>query len=310
LAIRLGHREASESALATALDADADAQRRIESLRAFASVVEAADAEPLLRLIRSDASEAVRAEAVGVLARVDDRRIAEPLIDLHKSESSDALKSQIRDALLGRRSSALQWLLAVDRDEVPAEQTPLEQIRRVSLLGDATLDKLVLKHWGKLDGATREEKLAEVRRLNNDLRAGVGDPESGRSVFGKRCAICHQLFGEGKKVGPDLTTANRGDRQALLVSLVDPSSVIRKEYVSLIVLTADGRLLTGIPVERSDSGITLVDSQGQATIIARGEIDSVRESRVSQMPDDLYRTLSPQELRDLFAWLQSGGPAK
>lgn len=68
----------------------------------------------------------------------------------------------------------------------------------------------VTKHWGKLQGSTREEKLAEVRRLNNDLRAGQGDTLVGRAVFKKHCAVCHQLFGQGKKIGPDLTHRRTG----------------------------------------------------------------------------------------------------
>ena len=46
-------------------------------------------------------------------------------------------------------------------------------------------------------------------------------------------------------VGPDLTHANRADRNYLLVSIVDPSSVIRREYVSYRLETKDGRVLTG-----------------------------------------------------------------
>jgi putative heme-binding domain-containing protein len=265
--------------------------------------------EPLLGLIRSNAAEPISAAALKTHSPIDDPRLAEPLIDAHQTTKSESLKSQIRDVLLGRSSSALAWLRATDRDQIAAKETPIEQIRRVSLFGDSELDRLVLKHWGKLEGATREEKLAEVRRLNNDLRAGSGDATLGRSVFSKRCAVCHQLFGEGKKVGPDLTTANRRDRNALLVSLVDPSSVIRKEYASLVVVTSGGRVLTGIPLNRSDAGVTLVDSKGEATTVAHSDIEAVSESTVSQMPDDLYRTLTPQELRDLFAWLQSDGTA-
>ena len=185
--------------------------------------------------------------------------------------------------------------------------TSLEQIRRVALFGDAGLDVLVAKHWGRLQGSNREERLAEVRRLNNDLRAGAGHAGSGKDLFRRHCAACHQLFGEGNRVGPDLTTANRQDRDFLLISLVDPSSVIRREYVSVVVQTQSGRVLTGLPIQRSESQLVLADAKGERQEISTAEIEDLQESPVSLMPEDLYRQLNPQQLRDLFAYLQSGG---
>jgi putative heme-binding domain-containing protein len=116
------------------------------------------------------------------------------------------------------------------------------------------------------------------------------------------------LHGAGTKLGPDLTTANRADRDFLLSSLVDPSGVIRKEYVSVVVRTADGRVLTGLPVAREGGGLTLADAKNERTTLAAADIEELRESAVSLMPDDLYRQLSPAELRDLFAFLQAAQP--
>jgi putative heme-binding domain-containing protein len=232
------------------------------------------------------------------------------LLTAYRTAPSENLKSQIRDALFSRPSSARLLLKAVDRGEVPASEVPLDQVRRVVLFEDAGLDALVARHWGRLQAAPRGEVLAEVRRLNNDLRAGDGDPASGKQLFKKHCANCHQLFGEGTKIGPDLTTANRQDREFLLVSLVDPNTTIRAEYVSVVIQTTDGRVVTGLPVARDDSGMTLVDARNNRVTIAASEIDELRESPVSLMPENLYRQFSPQELRDLFAWLQSADPGR
>jgi putative heme-binding domain-containing protein len=140
--------------------------------------------------------------------------------------------------------------------------------------------------------------------LNNDLRAGAGDAGRGKAVFGKLCASCHRLFGEGHEVGPDLTHANRKDRDWLLVSLVDPSAVIRKEYLSYVVVTRGGRTLTGLLAEQTPGHVTLVAANNERTTVARDQVELIEESRVSLMPDDLLKGLKPQELRDLFAYLQ------
>ena len=214
------------------------------------------------------------------------------------------MKSHIRDVMFGRRSFAKAWLMAVEDGRIVPASVPVEQVKRISLLEDPELDELVIKHWGQF-GKTREEKLAEVRRLNNDLRASSGRVESGQTVFKKHCATCHQMFGEGTKLGPDLTSANRKDRDFMLISLVDPSSVIRKEFASYIVQTKDGRVMTGLPVTRDDATVTLVNARNEKTTIGMNEIDDLRVSTISLMPDDLYKQLKPQDLRDLFSYLES-----
>ena len=68
--------------------------------------------------------------------------------------------------------------------------------------------------------------------------------------------------------------------------------------------TIDGRVLTGIFVAQNASTVSLADVKGNVTTIERNEIDEILESTVSLMPVDLYRQLKPQELRDLFRFLQ------
>jgi putative heme-binding domain-containing protein len=164
-----------------------------------------------------------------------------------------------------------------------------------------------------LQAGTAEEKLAEVRRLQNDLRPGGGDFRAGRKRFAEICAGCHRLFGEGDAVGPDLTSANRFDLDGLLVSIVDPSAHVRKEFLSLQVRTRDGRILVGLPAGDAPGAITLINANRERVRIGRAEVASLSEWPVSLMPEDLLRKLKPKELRDLFAYLTlreppEGGP--
>lgn len=305
LGIALRHPEPLSSARRHAFSQEIEANRRVELLERLGSAIDSDSLTSALELVESNQPVSIRSAALRLIARFDDADVTERLMVLHQSSLSDTLKAQIRSVLLARPSSALAWLKRIDAGRIPVSSTSFEEVRGVAVHGNAQLDALVAKHWGRLQSATREEKLAEIRRLNNDLRASRGDALAGQALFKKHCAACHQLFGEGARIGPDLTTANRQDRDFLLVSLVDPGSVIRKEFVSVVVQTSNGRVLTGLPIVRTDASITLVDSKGERQSIAVAEIEEVHESPLSLMPENLYLQLRPQELRDLFAYLQS-----
>jgi putative heme-binding domain-containing protein len=222
---------------------------------------------------------------------------------------NDRLRSRTRDLLLSRKSSALAFLEEIDQGKHPAAEVPVEQLRQISLHQDKQLDELVRKHWGNIASGTPEEKLAEMRRLNNDLRAGSADPLRGREVFKNICAVCHRLFDEGGQIGPDLTHANRKDQSYLLASIVDPSAVVRKEFLNYNVETTDGRFLSGLIGEQSPNSVTILMANNERATISRDKIKSLQESAISLMPENLLKGLKPQELRDLFGYLQSEKPS-
>ena len=64
-------------------------------------------------------------------------------------------------------------------------------------------------------------------------------------------------------------------------------------------------MLTGLIVEQTPEAITLRDAKGERTQVARSEIEELKESDVSLMPESLYKEFTPQQLRDLFSFLQS-----
>lgn len=304
LAITLGDRDVVDYTLREALNSRREASQRISLLSHLTEAADPSFVTNMLSLAESQEPEAVRIAALRFLGRFEDPRVAKLLIQLNQSSNSDALKTASRDILFGRKTFALAWLAAVDRGEIPPALTPLDQIQRLAIFGDSGIDAMVQKHWGRL-GTSRGEKLAEVRRLSNDLRAASGDVHMGKAIFKKNCATCHQLFGEGTKIGPDLTTANRKDRDFMLLSLVDPSIVIRKEFASFTVHTTDGRVLTGLALANDNNGVTLVNAKNERTTIPANQIEELQESNISLMPDDLYRQLKPDELRHLFAYLES-----
>ncbi len=305
--IRLGHRPAQDHAVKQALDPGTPSEVRLDLLRTLGEVATPECVEPLLKLLGAGETEAVRLATMTALQRFNDPRISDALLRVY-GKMNVRLRSRARALLFSRKEWALAFLDGVDRGMYPDAEVAVEELRPLSLIKDKKLEERVRKHWGNVRPGTPEEKLAEVRRLTNDLRAGTGDARAGRELYRKHCAVCHRLFGEGETLGPDLTHANRKDRDFLLVSLVDPGALVRKEYVSYVVQTTDGRVLTGLMAAQTPGSITLLAAKNERTTLAREKIESIQESPASLMPEDLLKPLKPQELRDLFRYLQSEQP--
>src|SRR5688572_14446744 len=110
------------------------------------------------------------------------------------SRTTEPVRRRAAEMLITRPSSAAALLRAIDAGQFPAALLTVEQVRPIAQFKDEALDALVKKHWGSVRGPTPEEKLADVRRLNNDLRAASGDVAAGRVLFQKNCGICHKLY--------------------------------------------------------------------------------------------------------------------
>lgn len=307
LAARLGDKAALDRALKQAIDPASSVAVRQSMIEVLAELAVPTTRQPLLELATGDPLEPVSLAALKSLAAFEDTEISMALLTAYPQKSSH-WRELARDVLLGRVSSARLLLARVDVGKIPSQEVSLEQVRRIALLRDEELNRLARKHWGTMQAATPEEKLAEVRRLNNDLRAAPGNAARGHEVYAKQCASCHRLFGEGHAVGPDLTHANRADRDFLLTSLVDPGGVVRKEYQSFLIALRDGRVLSGLIAEQTPESLTLLEANSQRTRVARDEIESMKEASTSLMPEGLYRQLDPDQLRDLFRYLQTPEP--
>jgi len=75
--------------------------------------------------------------------------------------------------------------------------------------------------------------------------------------------------------------------------------------VAWSIQTTDGQVKNGMVTEQTPTMVTLIDSQAQKSTLSRQKIERMEESPVSIMPENLLKSMSPQNLRDLFAYLQS-----
>jgi putative heme-binding domain-containing protein len=303
LALRADTDGAYTALKAAAFQLDQEPERHVQ-LSALLREFGRPDLAPaLITLLDVKHPNGVTLAALDVLAAYDDPSVTTALTKAYPAAAKE-VRHRIRDILFSRAATAVAFLQTIDPGEAEGHDIPIDQLRRLSVHKNEGIDTLVRQRWGNIGPGSTEEKLATMRRFNNDLRAAAGNPGAGHLLYEKNCGVCHQLFGHGNKIGPDLTTANRSDRAALLANIVDPNAVIRHEFMNYVVVTTSGRLLTGVMAEQDGASVTIVDANNQRTKIPRNEVEELHESEVSLMPERLLENLSPEELRDLFAYLQ------
>jgi putative heme-binding domain-containing protein len=303
LALRLGSPEAHARALQMVADSGVSEADRLMLLETLSQLGRPESLPIFLDLFRNPGTVRIQSAILAALQRFPDEKIGHTVLAAYAKLSPD-LQSRARDLLGSRKPWTLDLLQTIDRGQIPAQVMPTEQVQRLLLHNDPVINQLVEKHWGKVRAATPGELQARMNDLAGTLGRGKGDPVKGHALFKQHCATCHQLFGEGSPVGPDLTGADRRNRDFLLTSIVDPSAVIRSEYVAYVAETTDGRVLTGLLVESTPKTVTLLDAKNQRTVMPREQIADLKASPLSLMPEKILDPLQPQEVRDLFRYLQ------
>jgi putative heme-binding domain-containing protein len=152
----------------------------------------------------------------------------------------------------------------------------------------------------------RERKLGQNPRPKTIL-ALTGDAARGRDLFfaeRSKCATCHKIDGQGKEVGPDLSTiAKTRSREFLLESILDPSRRVEPQYQSYLLRTHDGRAFTGLLVRKDGKEVVLKDAEGQEHRVAADNVEKLQPARESLMPTGQVADFTPQRAADLLEYL-------
>ena len=172
--------------------------------------------------------------------------------------------------LVSRPSSALELLNVIGQKNSPIATSDLSvfQARRILGYNNSELTERLGKVWGQLreGSGERRELIASLKRQLNENELKQASLSTGRQLYQKNCSQCHQLYDQGKRVGPDLTGSQRGNLEYLLENIVDPSAVVGKDYRMTKVLTSDGRTLSGLVVSRNEKVVVLQTQTTQETL--------------------------------------------
>ena len=277
-----------------------------------------------------------RIESLKLLAERGDARV-EALVDFALEDDEAKVRVAAGQALAKRnpqRALKLLTPIVFDSPSLVERQQALATLGTIDLEAVDTsfadwLDRLVA---GKIEprlqldlitaAAARksplvQEKLAAYRDSLDptdplaEYRVALegGDAWRGRLIFvghmKTKCLRCHQVRGTGGSAGPDLTFVGKEKtREYLLESIVDPNAQIARGFETVVLVTDEGRIISGIVQEETDEMITLREPDGDVVEVPVDSIDE-RDVGPSGMPSEMGKVLDAFDLRDLVEFLST-----
>ncbi len=304
LSVIFGDAQALAALRQTAENPTADATARRNALQTLIEK-RPADLLPLLRKLVGDRT--VCSLALRGLASYSDPQTPQLILE-HYTAFPEAEKADAIATLASRPAYALALLDAMEKGRVPRLDLSAFTARQLLAFKDKELTERLTKVWGSIRPPSAEKAtlLAKYKAMVPTDALKNADRKHGRLLFTRTCASCHTLFGEGGKIGPDLTGSQRTNPEYLLTKLLDPSAVVARDYQMTVLMLTNGRVLSGLVKEENDKTVTL-QTQNEVVRVDKNDIEERQRSQQSMMPDGLLTSLSPTEVRDLIAYVSGSG---
>lgn len=299
IAQRFGDAEAVKNMLASLADGSASLDERRTAINGLASHRES-DLVPYLPRLMDEA--ALRVETIRAIAAFEEEALGQLLLDRFASfsatEKAEALQTLASRPVYGWALTQAIQAETIDRREVPAYIA--RQLRRV--VGNGFVEV-----WGPIDelGIRDEAVYARYRALLTEPALAAANSSAGREIFQRTCGACHMMYGEGGRVGPDITGSNRDNLDYILSNILYPSEEIQDDYRMVAITTHDGRTYLGNISAETEQQVTLRLVGQDALVINRSDIESLEVTTASLMPEGLLEPLTDQDVLDLIAYLRT-----
>jgi putative membrane-bound dehydrogenase-like protein len=284
-----------------AADPKADPAERLTAIR-LTGHAPWATAEPVLaKLVTEDGPQDVRLAAVRALAAHPRPEVAGLLMESWPAYTP-ALRREVVEAMLRQPDRALFLLGEIEAKRV--KPGDLDAQRQRQLTNHARADVR-----DKAKKLLQDSLPAERKKVLEQYQAALrlkGDVKKGQEVFRKNCATCHRLAGVGVEVGPNIADAERTrTAEALLNDILNPNAAIDANYVNYEVTLKSGKVLSGLIASETASGLTLKRAENQTDTVLRQDIEEVRSTGTSLMPEGLEKSITVEEMADLLGFLKN-----
>lgn len=288
------------SARKIAVDDAAAIPDRVEAIHTLALAPYPENRAAFSGLLESREPQDVQMAALAALGRYHDPEIGILLADGWPT-FGPKLRAAVQETIFSRTGWLLTFLERVDRDEVPAADLEPARLKLLESHPDVAVRDKARSAAAKVKLGRRQD-VFDAYRPALDL---AGDSARGKTHFQKICAVCHRLENVGTEIGPNLATLQNRGAEAILLNVLDPNREVNPQYVNYIVVTTEGRSLTGLIAGETATSITLKRQENATDTVLRADIDQLKSTGQSIMPEGLEKQLDRQAMADLIAYLLS-----
>jgi putative membrane-bound dehydrogenase-like protein len=288
--------------LSTALNTAGDDKRaikdRVEAIQTLA-LANFADVKALFtRLLDNRQAQEVQQAALATLGKYSDPGVG-PIVTASWETLSPRLKTVAAETLVARPDRIVALLDAIEKGTVQAAEIEPARISLLTSHRDPAIKDRAAKLFGSLKLARRQEVVDTYRPA---LKL-TGDPVKGKLVFGKICAACHRVENVGHEIGPSLTAIKNRGAEAILLNVLDPSREVNPQFINYVLITDDGRSLTGMIASETATSVTLKRAENQQDTVLRLNIEELRSTGLSIMPEGMEKQIDQQTMADVIAYL-------
>lgn len=253
----------------------------------------------LQKILKSNPPAALQAATIDTLSSFRRPEVTPAILAGWKAYAPEA-RLRAATALLSQRDRIPALLDALEKGAVEASMIEINARNRLLEDRDAALAARAKKIFASAN-SDRDKVVAQFKDVVNL----AGDVNRGKQAFEEACARCHAARRKGGRVGPDLSGVNNKSKEELLEAILNPSRAIEPRFVNYIVTTKDGQIYDGVLATETPGSMTLRGADEDVTIL-RANIQEIRASTISLMPEDFEKTLNKQQLADVIAFLRAG----
>jgi putative heme-binding domain-containing protein len=284
----------------TAADSKAKPKDRAQAVRLLELGDFGSSRKLLVELLDPVQPNEVQLAALATLGSFDDPGAAQALLGSF-SRFSPRLRGEALETIFSRRAWLNALLTAVEKGTFAAHDVDPGRIEFLKNHPDKQLRSRAKKLFASVQVGNRKD----VVEAYSGVLGMDGDVGRGKAAFKKVCAACHRLENQGFEIGPNLAAMKNRGAETILVNVLDPSREVDPKFVNYIVLTEDGRSLTGMIASETATSLTLKRPENATDTILRIDINALKSTGKSIMPEGLEKQIDKQTMADLIAYLLS-----
>lgn len=284
----------------TAADDKQPVAERVAALRTLGLAPFGEVRELITAFLKTRQPGPLQAAALEVLGRFDEADVAGQVIAAWPG-LSPGLRATAAETLFSQPARIHAFLDAVEQKKIGTADVEPARLQLLQVYPDAR----IRERAARVLAATKLPRRQEVVAAYQKALQLTGDVNRGKALFKKECSACHRLEGVGNDVGADLSAIRNRGNEAILLNVLDPNREVLPQFLSYIVVTDTGRTLTGMISAESPTSITLRRPDQTTESILRINIEELRSTGLSFMPEGLEKQIDHQGMADLLAYFGS-----